>query len=63
MSKRFLSYLLLGNKTVSFQLTVTAETGLCQVGGQSFLVAVGHLTLLLRFKSPAGLCLAGDQFL
>ncbi|CAG06652.1 unnamed protein product [Tetraodon nigroviridis] len=46
-----------GHKTVSLQLTVTAETGLCQVGGQSFLVTVGQLTLLLRFKSPAGLCL------
>ncbi|XP_011604349.1 histone-arginine methyltransferase CARM1-like [Takifugu rubripes] len=42
-----------GNRTVVLQLTITAETGLCQVGGQSFLVTVGHLNFLLRFKSPA----------
>lgn len=57
LSNFCLSNLFSGHKTVSLQLTVTAETGLCQVGGQSFLVTVGHLTLLLRFKSPAGLCL------
>lgn len=47
---------------MSLQLTITADTGLCQVGGQSFLVTVGYLTLLLRFKSPAGLCLPAVQF-
>lgn len=51
-----MSNLISGKGTVPLQLAVTAETGFCQVGGQSFLVTVGHLTLLLRFKSPAGLC-------
>lgn len=62
MSNFCLSNLLSGNKTVSLQLSVTAETGVCQVGGQSFLLTVGHLTLLLRFKRPAGLGLPGVQF-
>ncbi|XP_054479436.1 histone-arginine methyltransferase CARM1 [Anoplopoma fimbria] len=36
-----------------FQLTVSTETDCCQVGGQSFLVTVGKLSLLLQFKTPA----------
>lgn len=56
------SNLLSGNKTVTLQLSVATDTGLCQVGGQSLLVTVGQLTLLLRFKSPAGLGLPGVPF-
>uniref|UniRef100_A0A3B4XNA4 Histone-arginine methyltransferase CARM1 n=1 Tax=Seriola lalandi dorsalis TaxID=1841481 RepID=A0A3B4XNA4_SERLL len=37
-----------------FQFTVSKEMDCCQVGGQSFLVSVGKMSLLLQFKSPTG---------
>ncbi|XP_068165558.1 histone-arginine methyltransferase CARM1 isoform X2 [Antennarius striatus] len=36
-----------------FQFTVSKEMDFCQVGGQSFLVAVGNTSLLLQFRTPA----------
>ncbi|XP_063733471.1 histone-arginine methyltransferase CARM1-like isoform X2 [Eleginops maclovinus] len=35
-----------------FQFTVSEEMDCCQVGGQTFLVTVGKLSLLLQFKTP-----------
>ncbi|XP_072235386.1 histone-arginine methyltransferase CARM1-like isoform X2 [Leuresthes tenuis] len=40
------------NRASVFQLTVCADMDCCQVGGQSFLVTVGALSLLLQFKTP-----------
>ncbi|XP_044044488.1 histone-arginine methyltransferase CARM1 isoform X2 [Siniperca chuatsi] len=41
------------NRASVFQFTVSKEMDCCQVGGQSFLVTVGKLSLLLQFKTPA----------
>ncbi|XP_060888412.1 histone-arginine methyltransferase CARM1-like [Labrus mixtus] len=38
-----------------FQFTVSAQTDCCQVGGQSFVVSVGKLSVLLQFKAPSDL--------
>uniref|UniRef100_A0A3B4V684 Histone-arginine methyltransferase CARM1 n=1 Tax=Seriola dumerili TaxID=41447 RepID=A0A3B4V684_SERDU len=43
-----------GNRASVFQFTVSKEMDCCQVGGQSFLVSVGKMSLLLQFKSPTG---------
>ncbi|XP_010788531.1 histone-arginine methyltransferase CARM1 [Notothenia coriiceps] len=40
------------NRTSVFQFTVSEEMDCCQVGGQSFLVTLGKLSLLLQFKTP-----------
>ncbi|XP_010743910.3 histone-arginine methyltransferase CARM1 [Larimichthys crocea] len=40
------------NRASVFQFTVSKEMDRCQVGGQSFLVTVGKLSLLLQFKTP-----------
>ncbi|KAK1876860.1 1-phosphatidylinositol 45-bisphosphate phosphodiesterase delta-4 [Dissostichus eleginoides] len=39
-------------RTSVFQFTVSEEMDCCQVGGQSFLVTLGKLSLLLQFKTP-----------
>ncbi|XP_071320680.1 histone-arginine methyltransferase CARM1-like isoform X2 [Trachinotus anak] len=41
-----------GNRASIFQFPVSKEMDCCQVGGQSFLVSVGKMSLLLQFKSP-----------
>ncbi|XP_036946641.1 histone-arginine methyltransferase CARM1 isoform X2 [Acanthopagrus latus] len=41
------------NRASVFQFTVSKEMDCCQVGGQSFLVTVGKLSLLLQFRTPA----------
>ncbi|XP_065808142.1 histone-arginine methyltransferase CARM1-like isoform X2 [Labrus bergylta] len=38
-----------------FQFTVSTQTDCCQVGGQSFVVSVGKLSVLLQFKAPSDL--------
>lgn len=43
-----------GNRASVFQLTVSKEMDCCQVGGQSFLVSVDKMSLLLQFNSPTG---------
>ncbi|XP_030265331.1 histone-arginine methyltransferase CARM1-like isoform X2 [Sparus aurata] len=40
------------NRASVFQFTVSKEMDCCQVGGQSFLVTVGKLSLLLQFRNP-----------
>ncbi|XP_049425897.1 histone-arginine methyltransferase CARM1-like [Epinephelus fuscoguttatus] len=40
------------NRASVFHFTVSKEMDCCQVGGQSFLVTVGELSLLLQFKTP-----------
>ncbi|XP_029303299.1 histone-arginine methyltransferase CARM1 [Cottoperca gobio] len=40
------------NRAAVFQFTVSKEMDCCQVGGQSFLVTSGKLSLLLQFKTP-----------
>uniref|UniRef100_A0A4W6DTM2 Histone-arginine methyltransferase CARM1 n=1 Tax=Lates calcarifer TaxID=8187 RepID=A0A4W6DTM2_LATCA len=42
-----------GNRASVFQFTVSKEMDCCQVGGQSFLLSIDKLSLLLQFKSPA----------
>ncbi|XP_040888103.1 histone-arginine methyltransferase CARM1 [Toxotes jaculatrix] len=41
-----------GNRASIFQFTVSKEMDCCQVGGQSFLISTGKLSLLLQFNSP-----------
>lgn len=45
----------LANRESVFQFPVSAKMDCCQVGGQSFMVAIGKLSLLLQFKTPTGL--------
>ncbi|XP_028254346.1 histone-arginine methyltransferase CARM1 isoform X2 [Parambassis ranga] len=40
------------NRESVFQFPVSAQMDCCQVGGQSFMVAIGKLSLLLQFKTP-----------
>lgn len=46
-----------------YQFRVSKESECCQVGGQSFLVTLDKLSLLLQFKTPSGLLQASDLFL
>ncbi|XP_023117299.1 histone-arginine methyltransferase CARM1-like [Amphiprion ocellaris] len=41
------------NRASVFQFTVCEDMDCCQVGGQSFLVTIGKLSLLLQFKTAA----------
>uniref|UniRef100_A0A3B4ZS89 type I protein arginine methyltransferase n=1 Tax=Stegastes partitus TaxID=144197 RepID=A0A3B4ZS89_9TELE len=43
--------ILSANRASVFQFTVCEEMDCCQVGGQSFLVTLGKLSLLLQFKT------------
>uniref|UniRef100_A0A3Q3MR36 type I protein arginine methyltransferase n=1 Tax=Labrus bergylta TaxID=56723 RepID=A0A3Q3MR36_9LABR len=45
-----------------FQFTVSTQTDCCQVGGQSFVVSVGKLSVLLQFKAPSGLYRTTSRF-
>nr|XP_046238440.1 histone-arginine methyltransferase CARM1-like [Scatophagus argus] len=40
------------NKASVFKFTMSKEMDCCQVGGQSFLVTVDNLSLMLQFKTP-----------
>ncbi|KAF7646822.1 hypothetical protein LDENG_00182050 [Lucifuga dentata] len=41
------------NRASILQFFVSKETDCCQVGNQSFLVAIGNLSVLLQFQSPS----------
>ncbi|CAJ1087172.1 histone-arginine methyltransferase CARM1-like [Xyrichtys novacula] len=43
------------NRASVHQFTVSTESEQCQVGGQSFLITVDKLSLLLQFKTPSDL--------
>lgn len=51
------------NRTTVLQVAVSKEMDCCKVGGQSIVVTVDNQSLLLRFKTPSGLCTASlDSF-
>uniref|UniRef100_A0A3Q1GSL5 type I protein arginine methyltransferase n=1 Tax=Acanthochromis polyacanthus TaxID=80966 RepID=A0A3Q1GSL5_9TELE len=54
-SNLFVLNIFSANRVSVFQFTVCKEMDCCQVGGQSFLLTIGKLSLLLQFKTATGL--------